>query len=31
MIQEANTYQQLALAKEGNKSFDAQNHTNVDL
>ena len=28
---EAHTYQQLALAKEMNKTFDAQNHTNGDL
>ena len=28
---EVHTYQQLALAKEMNKTFDAQNHTNGDL
>ena len=28
---EAHTYKQLALAKEMNKTFDAQNHTNGDF
>ena len=28
---EVHTYQQLALAKEMNKTFSAQNHTNLDL